>query len=482
MRAVRRRPIGSIGIGVFALLMAVSTRYGWHRDELYFLACGRHLAWGFVDQPPFAPAVARAADIVAPGNLAVLRLLPAVATAVTVLLGGRLVRELGGDRAAQVAGAGVTAAGGFALGAGHLLSTATFDLTAWMALLVITARLLRTGDPRWWCAFGAVSGASMLNKNLLVLLPASLAVGLVPERRWSLLGTRWLAVGAALAALIAAPNLVWQAHHGWPQVDMARAISARLATENRATLLPLQVLFVGPAFVALLWRGARWLRRATGGGPFRVLLWAWPTGIVVTFATGGRPYYVVPLTLAIALAGVVETTGRRGPRPLVPLVIANFAVSAFIALPLLPASTANFTGGANEAVAETIGWPELTAQIATVVRGLPESDRRSVILLAGTYGEAGALDRFGPDVGLPAAYSPHNSYADFRRPTDPHATVVSVRIGRQTLDRSFAKCAEAGRVEIRHHVHNEVEGAPIYVCRGLLRPWTATWARMRFLA
>ncbi len=163
-------PMAGIATAVVVLLLVVARRYGWHRDELYFSEAGRHLAWGYVDQPPFTPAVARLADRVAPGNLVVLRLLPALATGVTVVLGGLVVRELGGARRAQVTGAAAVAAGGFALGAGHLLATATFDLTAWMALLWVTARLLRSADQRWWLAFGAIAGTSMLNKNLLVLL------------------------------------------------------------------------------------------------------------------------------------------------------------------------------------------------------------------------------------------------------------------------------------------------------------------------
>ena len=184
--------------------------------------------------------------LVAPNNLAVLRLLPALTTGLTVALGGLIARELGARRPAQIAGAAAVAAGGFVLGVGHLLSTAVFDLTAWMALLWLTARLLRTGDGRWWIAFGIVAGISMLNKNLLVLLGAALVCGLLVERRWDMLGSPWLFVGAAIALAIAAPNLVWEARHGWPQFEMARVLSKRLGGENRAMLVPLQLVLVGP--------------------------------------------------------------------------------------------------------------------------------------------------------------------------------------------------------------------------------------------
>ena len=474
------RPVLSIAGAVVVLLIAVSTRYGWHRDELYFRVAGAHLAWGYVDQPPFTPLVAHIAELVAPNNLAVLRLSPALTTAVTVSLGGLLARELGGRRPAQIAGAGAVAAGGFVLGVGHLLSTAVFDLTAWMALLWLTTRLLRTGNGRWWIAFGAVAGVSMLNKNLLVLLGAALVCGLLVERRWDLLRSRWLFVGVAIALAIAAPNLVWESRHGWPQFEMARVLSKRLGAENRAMLFPFQLIIVGPALVFLLWRGARWLAREPSALRFRALLWAWPAGLVAAFVTGGRPYYTAPLTIVVMLAGVVATERRAGVRRLAWLIAVSALVSAPIALPLLPvgAGSANL----NEAVAETVGWPELTRQVAMVVGTLPTGERRSVVILTGSYGEAGAIDRFGPALGLPAPFSAHNSYADFGQPTDDHATVVAVRYTIKELAPYFDNCRQSATVDNRLGIKNEIQGKPILVCHGLHGHWTDVWKRLRFLS
>ncbi len=475
-------PVLGVAAATTAVLVAVAPRYGWHRDELYFLEAGKHLAWGYIDQPPFVPALARLADIVAPGNLRVLRLLPALTTALTVVLGALIVRELGGKRRAQIGGAAAVAAGGFALGVGHLLSTAVFDLTAWMALLWIAARLLRTNDPRLWVAFGAVAGVSMLNKNLLPLLGAALLCGLVAERRWQLLATPWLALGVALAALLAAPNLLWQAQHDWPQVEMARVLSRRLAGENRTTLLPLQLLFVGPALIPLLWGGARWLARDDEARPFRALLWAWPAGLVTAFATAGRPYYVLPLTMVVMLAGVVamERSDRIGR--LSGYVVPNALFSAAFALPLLPLSATKVTAEINDAVAETVGWPELAAQVARVVEELPPAQRRTAVILTRSYGEAGALDRFGPAFDLPEVYSPHNSYADFRQPTDDGATVVALRFSASYLGEFFSRCDEVAAVDNGYDIATEVQGTPIVVCRGLRDSWPDTWEQLRFLS
>jgi MFS family permease len=483
LEAVPWRPVGAICVALIALLLLVARRYGWHRDELYFLEAGKHhLAWGYIDQPPFTPFVARLADAVAPGNLVVLRTAPALAAGVTVLLAALIARELGASRAGQVAGAGAMAACGFALGVGHILSTAAFDLTAWMALVWCAARLLRTGDPRWWVAFGGISGLALLNKDLVPLLVAALLVGLLTERRWELLRSPWLAVGGSLALAIAAPNLLWQADHGWPQRDMARALSERLGGENRGTLIPLQLLFSGPLMVPVLWAGARALAGATWARPYRALLWTWLAGVVLCFATAGRPYYVLPLTVVVLLAGAVAWVREGRTRLLAWLLVPSAVVTVVLAVPVLPLRAVNVTATVNEAVAETVGWPQLVDQLASVVHRLPSGEQRSVVLLTRTYGEAGAIDRFGPARGLPHAYSGHNSYADFRRPSDDGATVVAVRYDASGLEQWFRSCRQVATVDNGLDIDNEVQGAPIVVCRGLRTTWAQTWPEMRFLS
>lgn len=467
------------------VLLAVAGRYGYHRDELYFLVAGDHLDWGYVDQPPFTPLIARAADTVAPGSVVALRVLPAVATGLTVVAGALLVRELGGSRRGQVLGAGAMAGGGFVLGVGHLLSTATFDLLAWMVVLWLFARLLRTADTRLWWAVGGVAGLAMLNKNLIVLLGVAIAAGLLADRRFDLLFPRHLLGGGFLALALAAPNLIWQARNGWPQFDMAEALAERLATENRLTLLPLQVVLVGPLLTFLLIRGGRWLS-SPQGAQFRPLLWAWPVGLVVTFATAGRPYYVLPLTITVLLAGIVASDTQPGyGRGLGWWVAASALTSIPLALPLLPVSRLSdgLVAVANEAAVETVGWPELTTQVARAVSSLTPEEQDDVILLTGSYGEAGALKRFGPAHGLPAPFSPHNHYAYFHQPTNDDATVVTVRFSPEGLLAPwFDSCEVIDHVDNGHDVENEVQGEPIMVCRGLRGTWNEIWPRLRFLS
>lgn len=471
-------PVAAIATVFVAVELVVAPRYGWHRDELYFLEAGRHLAWGYVDQPPFVPLIARVADAIAPGNLAVLRLLPALSVATTIVIAALIARELGGTRAAQIGAAAVVSSGGFVLGTGHLLGTPAFDLTAWMTILWLTAKLLRTAETRLWVAIGAVAGASLLNKNLIVLLGVALFAGLAGARRWDLLRSRWLVAGAALAVAIASPHLFWQARNGWPQLDMARVLSERVGAENRLTMLPAQLVLVGPLYVLVLWRGARMLAR---DALLRPLLYAWPVGIAVALAMGGRPYYVMPLTVVLAVAGVVALDRAGSTRSLRTLIVPNAIVSMLVSLPILPVGAARVTSLVNEAAAETVGWPELVDEVAAVVHRLPEQERAGAIILTKSYGEAGAIDRFGLARGLPQAHSPHNGYAYFGRPHDDSATVVTVRFALHDIGRYFDTCERAGTVDNHRDIENEAQGQPILICRGLQGTWPTIWDELTFL-
>lgn len=474
--------VGLIACVHLVVLLAVAGRYGYHRDELYFLEAGQHLAFGYVDQPPLVALLAWAQDTAFGGSVAAIRVIPALASAGSVVAAAVLARELGGGRRAQVIAAGAVAGGGFVLATGHLLSTATFDFALWMAVLVLAARMLRTGDARWWLAIGGIVGVALWNKQLIVLLPVALVAGLAADRRWELLAPAWLTAGAALAVVVAAPTLWWQGANGWPQAEMAQALSERLGTENRITLLPLQVLLLGPALLPFAFAGARWMwdRGGADGGRYRPLLWAYGAALLLTFVTGGRPYYPLPLGAVVIVAGAVAL--RHADRAWLGGLLAINAVTAIVVvLPVVPATWQSSLpfNEVNDTLGETIGWPELASDVADVVSTLPPDERDAVVLLTGTYGEAGALDRYGPALGLSPPYSGHNSYWHWRRPTDDDATVVAVRMSRPFLKQHFEACEPAGRIDNGVGVDNEAQSQPLWICRGLRGTWRGRWPAFR---
>src|SRR5581483_1402914 len=377
---------------VLVAQLAFATRYGWHRDELYFVAAGRHLAWGYVDQPPFTPAVARAATALFGTSLLGLRLVPALANAVVVVLAAVIARELGGNRRAQLLAATAVAVSSVILATGHLLSTTTFDLLAWTALTAVFARLLRTGDTRWWLAVGVIAGMGMENKYTVAFLVGAFVVGVLLCRR-DLLRGRWLWVGAGVAVLLWAPNLVWQAQHSWPAVDMSRALHAKGVDDaNTCTFLPLQLIYLGPVVTPLWIAGLLWTVRTDAGRPYRPVAVAWVALTVFFMATAGKAYYIAGLYPFLLAAGSVWLVARWRPasvRRYLAVVVVAGVLATPLALPILPITDvgSGAVAAVNPEFRESYAWP----QFVDTVDRVPGA---TVFTL--NYGEAGALQRFAP--------------------------------------------------------------------------------------
>ncbi|MFB9834101.1 glycosyltransferase family 39 protein, partial [Actinoallomurus acaciae] len=226
-------PVAVVVVGLAAVLSALSPRYGFHRDELYFLVAGGHPAWGYVDQPPLTPLIARAATALFGDTPAGLRVAATLAGAATVFVTALIARELNGGRRAQVFAALAAAVSGFVLAVGHMVSTATFDLLAWLVVAWLALGLARTGDGRRWPVLGAVVGLAMLNKYLVGMLAVALLIAVLSVGPRGVLRGRWPVAAVAIAAVIATPNLWWQATHGWPQLTVAGGISSDDGAANR---------------------------------------------------------------------------------------------------------------------------------------------------------------------------------------------------------------------------------------------------------
>jgi 4-amino-4-deoxy-L-arabinose transferase-like glycosyltransferase len=393
---------------VAAVLVAFAGRYGYHRDELYFLTAGDHLAWGYADQGPLTPLLARAMEELASGSLTLLRVPSALMAAAIVLLTGLLARELGGSRRAEALAAGCVAVGVVFLSAGHLLSTTTFDLFAWTLVTYLVVRAVRRGDDRLFLAAGAVLGLGLLNKPLPAFLALGLAIGVALAGPRRLLRSPWVWAGAALALVLWAPWLIWQTDHGWPQVDVSREIAAGGSTssEPRWAVVPFQLLLVSP-FLAPVWvAGLVRLFRAPDLRDVRFLAWAWVALAVVFIATGGKPYYLAGLFPVLLAAGgiAVDRWLERGARrlrraALVAAFTLSVVIGAPIGLPILPVEDTEPVLEANDDVGNTIGWPGFVEQVAAVRDGFPGGEQ--AVILTRNYGQAGAIDRYGGEHGLP---------------------------------------------------------------------------------
>jgi Dolichyl-phosphate-mannose-protein mannosyltransferase len=479
-------PVTAVAGLLTAALIAFSDRYGYHRDELYFIQCGKHLAWGYPDQPPLVPLIARLMTDLAPGSLVLLRLPSAIAGGLLVVLTSLLTRELGGRRTAQVLAGAVIAVAPVVLGTSHLLSTSTFDLPAWALLCLILLRILRTGESRLWPLAGLVAGVGLMNNDLVASLIAAVVVGLaITGPRW-MFRSGWFYAGGVIAVALWFPYLAWQASHGWPELALEHSIAAGNSGSSAPwwLIVPEQLALV-PVYFAPVWiAGLVRLFRDPGLRWCRAVGVAYPVLAVAFMVAGGKPYYLAgmfPVLLAAGAQSAVDWVGRARKRRR-RLIAAGLVLSLLdlpTSLPVLPVSVVHDTPvvALNYDLGETIAWPTFVGEIAAAYRSLPAAQRAHAIVLTRNYGEAGAVDRFGPADGLPAAYSGHNAFWYWGPPPASATTAVVVGYDRSQL--GFCRSVRLA-VTLNNHlgINNQEQGAPVWICQPS-RSWAAIWPSLR---
>lgn len=480
---VAKRPVFGAALAVGVVLSVFSAGYGYERDELYFRML--RPAWGYVDQPPLAPLVARAMRNLLTDSTWAVRIPATLAAMTAVIVVALLTRELGGGRGAQTLAAWAFGCSAFPVILGHALLTATLDMPVWPAVVLFAVRAVKRAEPRWWLAAGAVVGISLYNKLLVAVLLVALAVGLTAVGPRRLLWSRWVLAGLGLAIVVGAPNLIYQATHGWPQFAMGGALADDNGSSVRVLMWPFLFILLGPPLVPIWIAGlvALWRDRAV-----RFIAAAFPVLLVLVFAMGAQFYYPFGLLTVLFAAGCPPawrwaSERQRQRRTIVIAVAANSAVSLVIGLPLIPISALHHTPVAamNQVVQDSVGWPRYVAEIARVYRGVPVAERAHTIVYASNYGEAGAVARYGPAAGLPAVYSGHNALTDAGHP--PSTTTTVVFVGGQYPDahRWYGSCVVKAHLDDDLDVDNEEQDEPIAICRDPLAPWPTLWPRMRHL-
>jgi hypothetical protein len=482
-----------LALAATTVLIVFAGGYGYHRDELYFRRAGLDLAWGYIDQPPLTPLLARAMHELFGESLVGLRIPGALAAGLVVLLTGLIARELGASRGTQALAAAVMAVSAFLLAVGHLLSTATFDLLAWTALSWLLVRALRDGGPIWLAA-GLVAGLGLLNKMTVAALLFGVGVGLLFVGPRRALRDRWLWLGVLLTLLVWAPQLVWQARHGWPQLEMTSVIAGggtgyRLP---RWLFLPHQLVLVSPLLVPIWVAGLVRLLRRPALRRYRSISVAYLVLAVLFLAVGGKPYYLAGMYPVLVAAGAEPTlrwvrvartrAGVRLRAGLLGIALAvSAAMSAVLMLPLIPVQQVAATPvvNLNPNASESIGWPELAHSVSTLYTTLPEAERADAIALTGNYGEAGALDLYRTELALPPVYSGHNSYADWGPPPEAAGTTIAVGLDEPRLRRWFGSVRQVSRIDNGVGVTNEEQGRPVWLCRDRLAPWATIWPQLR---
>ena len=492
------------GLAGIKLLVHLYTgrHYGYFVDELYYLACAQHLAWGYVDQAPLIAFLAKFVRMTLGDSLAAIRLLPALAGAGLVLLSGALARELGGGRFAQgLAALAVVAAPGI-LSIDNLFTMNAFEPLFWIGCALLLDRIIQTGNEKLWLWFGLLAGLGLENKHSMLIFGFALIAGLLltPQRKF--MRSPWFWMAGALAFLIFLPNLIWNIQHHFPFLELQANIrrSGRNAdlspwsmfTQETLAMLPLSLpIWLGGLWYFLFTRAAR---------PTRVLGYAFVITSAIIMALDPRIYYLFPaFPLLMAGGAVLWESILTAPRwtwlrIAYPALISAMAIAiAPLAIPVLsPEVYIRYTeathvqqprienhrlGPLPQIFADQFGWEEMAQVVARAYTALPPDVRAKTAIFGQGYGQASTIDFFGSKYGLPPALSGHQSYFLWgpRGYTGESMIVMGDRQAR--LEELFGSVQKVGHVD--HPYSMPYEHIDVFYCRGLKRPLSELWPQVK---
>jgi 4-amino-4-deoxy-L-arabinose transferase-like glycosyltransferase len=470
--------------------------YGYFRDELYYLACSRHLAWGYVDQPPLIALIAWMVRSTIGDSLAAIRLLPALAGTFEVVLTAMIARELGGRTLAQGLAALATLVAEGILSIDNFLSMNAFEPLFWMGCAWLVIRIAKTGDQKLWIWFGILAGLGLENKHSMLIFGAGIVVGLILTPARKVFSSPWIWIAGAIAFLIFLPNLLWNIQHHFPFIELQMNIrrSGRDVALSPLAFLGQEILTMNPLTLAV-WLAGLWFYFSAAGKQFRALGWAWVFTAAVIATVSPRVYYLYPaFPILFAAGGVFWETQVHWRRFVWP---AGMAVSAVLAapftIPVLPVETyirysnalhfrppaleTHKLGPLPQMFADQFGWEEMTATIAGVFNNLPAEIRPRTAIFGQNYGEAAAIDMFGPKYGLPPATSGHQSYFLWGPRGYSGESVIVMHGNREDLESKFAEVQKVASVY--HPYSMPFEHFDVFYCRGLKRPLSEIWPQAK---
>ena len=440
----------------FAFHMATAKLYGFFIDEIYFLACGEHLAWGYVDFPPLTAFQAWLTRHLFGDSAYSIRLFPSLAAAGVVLLAAAIARELGGGRFAQIVAALVAFLSPGFLAFCSYLCMNSLEPLIWGGCALIVIRIIKRNEPRLWPWFGVVAGIGMLNKHTMVVFGFAIVAALLltPDRK--LMFNRWFVLAGAIAFVIFLPNLIWEIRNHFPHIEQLQNIkrNGRDVQMNPIVFLLWDVLLANP-LAAPLWIAGLVSLVAGSLKRYRAIGYAWIIAYVVLILVHGRFYYLLPAFVMIIGAGavVVERLPRRVAIAYAALIVIAGVLIAPTAVPVLPpdayfrfVATTHInqprfehrrTTSMPQFFADRFGWPEMAATVARVYNSLPPEERAKTAIFGNDYGQSGAIDLYGPRFGLPKAIGGHltNWYWGPRHYTGESILVLGD--DRQTLESKF---------------------------------------------
>ncbi len=480
------------------------TRYGYFRDELYFLDLARHLDWGYVDCAPLVAVYGKLALLLG-GSLPALRLLPMLAGAGLIVLTMLMARELGGGSFAQALAGLCTLIAPISLAIDGLMTMNAFEPLFWMGCVWLVMRLVRSGDSRLWLWFGLLAGLGLQNKHSTIFFGGAMVAGFLLTSNRRELGRRWIWLGAGLALLIFLPNILWQAARDFPTLeDLAnvRRIGKNVALAP-IDFIAQQILIMHPVTLPV-WLGGLASLLLGRLSRFRVVGWTYLVLLAVMIALKAKVYYLAPIYPMLFAAGGVAIEARlaslktiRSRRWFRFAVLGTVAVAGSLLAPMflpvlgpaqlvayqarlgmdLPKTEVAHSGPLPQHFGDQFGWPELVEDVAEVYWSLPPEERARTGIFASNYGEAGAINLFGPVLGLPPAICAHQNYWFWGPPNQDFDDLIWLQWRRESLEEICGLVVEAG--EHHHPWGMAEENRPIFLCRDLRVSLADAWPQLK---
>lgn len=484
-------------IGVVAHLL-VANNYGYFRDELYYMADGRHPQLGYVDQTPLIGWLAALIHLTLGDSLVAIHILPAIACGAVIVVTGLIARELGGGRLAQVLAAVATLVAPVLMATGSLFSMDVLDQLWWSLGALILIRLVHRDEPRLWLAFGLVAGIGLLNKYTILFFGLSLVVGFLVTPARASFRTRWPWLGGLIAFAFLLPDTLWNATHGWPTWEFWHHYGG-LTGGGPLGFLTDQLLNTNPFTLPLTIAGLYFFLRSKAGKPYRAFGWAFVTLVILFIVINAKAYFLAPAFTMIFAAGArqVESLTLRAAwlKPAyIALLLLSGVLLAPLAMPVLPPATYARTyaaltgignGGAGQETAgifpqylgDRFGWDTMAATVAQVYDRLPANERSHACIFTGNYGEAGALELLGARYHLPPVLSGHNNYYYWGPGSCDGSVIITVGVPIGDLS-GFARVTQAATITCSYCMAYE-DNLPVYVCTQLRVPLKDTWQRVK---
>lgn len=502
--------LACIAFANVALHLFGINHYGFFRDELYYIACGRHLAWGYIDQPPLVALIAWISRHLFGDSLAGYRVLPILTDGATVFFTGVLAGEVGGGRLAQFVAAIAILFSPLFLAFTSFFSMNAFEPLIWLLCAWIAVRIVKGASPRLWIVFGALAGLGLENKHTMLVFGFGLVCGLLFSREHrsgegNLFRSKWIWLGGLLALAIFLPNLVWEARHGWPQIEVVRnAQEFKNVHVSVLRFLAEQILFMQPIALPIWLAGLYWFLFARGGKRFRFLGWAYLIVVAIFIALSGKTYYVLPAYPILAAAGgaafeqFTAASRWRWLRIAYPTVLLfGGLVTLPFGVPVLPLDAflryenaipfahsvkteRDATAELPQFYADMIGWDKIAETVAGVYHGLPQAEQANCAIFAGNYGEAGAIDFYGPKLGLPNAISGHNNYFLWGPRGYSGECVILFGERAEENKKFFGEVTRSATISNPLGMPSE-QKVPVYICRRPVAPLSELWPRFRFI-